>query len=397
MKKCTLLFCWALFLSIGIYAQDPVPVGLEIIGTPLTSGTLPMTATGQEVWGDYNNDGFIDMFITAGQGSTSAALYKNNGDQTFTEVTTVIDKLGYSSAMFFDYNNDGNLDILVAGSTDGTFTSVVTRLFKNSGAPDFSYSLDAGSSFVGISAGGGDNNTRMLETVDYNNDGWQDIFISGDAGSTWAVSGTNRVVALYKNNQGTFELQVTPVGGTSNFVSINGSGIHCGDVNNDGFADMIVSGYLDGTVNTVTDLYINDGNGGFSSYADSRTVFKGHLQGETFFSDVNNDGWMDIIEIGRDVNNGWNGIANLFINNKNLTFTLSDANANGLIGGGAVVGVDDINNDGKVDFAASGWGPMTSFFYNKGDNTFLAQAVDPDFSIRSNFVSFAPPATAGSI
>ena len=285
--------------------------------------------------------------------------------------------LALASAVFFDYDNDGNLDLMVAGSVDGTSTAAITELYKNSGAPDYTLTLVETAVFVGISAEGGDNNTRLLEVVDYNNDGWLDVFISGNSGGTWEVSGNGRVVALYKNNHGTFELQTTSVGG-SNFVSMNGGGIHCGDVNRDGYADMIVSGYVDGDIQTVTDLYINDGNGGFTFFADSRTLFTGHTQGETFFTDVNNDGWLDIVEIGRDVHNGWANFANLFINNKNLTFTKHDAAATGLIGGSASVAVGDLNNDGKIDIAASGWGPNMSFFYNKGDNSFLAKAIDPD-------------------
>jgi hypothetical protein len=378
MKKTILLFSSIILIAIGVHAQSPIPVNLEIVTTPLTLGDLPMTAGGQQVWGDYNNDGQIDMFMATGQGSAFSALYKNNGNGTFTEQLTDITMLALASAVFFDYDNDGNLDLMIAGSVDGTNTAVITELYKNSGAPTYSLTLVETASFVGISAEGGDNNTRLLEAVDYNNDGWVDVFLSGNAGGTWEVSQNSRVVALYKNNQGSFELQTTPVGGTENFVSMNGGGIHCGDVNNDGFADMIVSGYVDGDVQTVTDLYINAGNGSFTYFADSRTLFTGHTQGESFFADINNDGWLDIVEIGRDVNNGWASFANLFINNKNLTFTMHASGTTGLIGGGAVVAVGDINNDGKVDLAASGWGPNTSFFYNKGDNTFMAKAIDPD-------------------
>ena len=378
MKKFTFLSICAMLVTFSVFAQDPPVTNFEVVETPLTLGDLPMTASGQEVWGDYNNDGFIDMFIIAGQGNPFSALYKNNGNSTFTEVLTDVTMLTLSSAVFFDYDNDGNLDLLVAGSVDGTATATLTELYHNSGAPDYTFELNENAEFVGISCEGGDNNTRLFEAVDYNNDGWVDVFMSGNAGAEWSVSGNSRVVALYKNNNGTFELQTKPVDGTKNFVSMNGGGIHCSDVNNDGFADMIVSGYVDGTVQTVTDLYINEGDGTFSYFENSRSTFTGHTQGETFFADVNNDGWMDIVEIGRDVNNGWAGFANLFINNKDLTFTKSESGTTNLIGGGAVVAVGDINNDGKVDLAASGWGPNLTFFYNKGDNTFLASAIDPD-------------------
>ncbi len=376
MKKKLTLSMLILLFVFGAMAQDPITAKLSIVATPLTTGDLPMTAGGQQIWGDYDNDADLDIFIISGQGTPFSALYKNNGNGTYTEIVTDVTMLALSSAVFFDYDNDGNLDLLICGSTDGTNTAVITELYHNTGAPNYTLELNDKADFVGISAEGGDNSTRLLEVVDYNNDGWLDVFMSGNAGGTWDVSGNSRVVALYKNDKGTFKLQTTPVGGSANFTSMNGGGIHCSDVNNDGFADMIVSGYVDGDVQTVTDLYFNNGDGTFTYYANSRTVFTGHTQGETVFADVNNDGWMDIVEFGRDVNNGWANFANLFINNKDKTFVKSGGS--NLVGGGAVVAVGDINNDGWVDLAASGWGPNMSFFYNKGDNTFLASAIDPD-------------------
>ena len=91
--------------------------------------------------------------------------------------------------------------------------------------------------------------------------------------------------------------------------------------------------------------------------------------------DINNDGWLDIVEIGRDVNSGWANFANIYMNNKDLTFTKSTTS--GLIGGQAVVSTGDIDNDGKTDIVATGWGPNTTFFYNKGI-IHLAQPIVPD-------------------
>ena len=378
MKTTTTLSLFAVLLTFTVNAQDPAKVTFTAVDAPLSTGDLPMTATGQQVWGDFNNDGLLDIFITAGQSNPSSVLYKNNGNGTFTEILTDITSLAKSSAVFFDYDNDGNLDLLISGSADGSSTATLTELYHNTGAPKYEFVLNEKENLVGISSEGNDNSTRLLEAVDYNNDGWVDIFMSGNAGSTWDVSGNSRVVALYKNDHGTFKLQTTPVDGTSNFTSMNGGGIHCGDVNNDGYVDMIVSGYVDGTVQTATDLYINKGDGTFSYYADSRSIFTGQTQGETFFADINNDGWLDIVEIGRDVNNSWASFSNLFINKHDLKFTKLSNSKTNLIGGDAVVAVGDINNDGLVDLAVSGWGPNTTFFYNKGDSSFLTSPIDPD-------------------
>lgn len=378
MKKFTLLSITMMLVGATMIAQDPVPASWEVIQNPLTEGNLPMTASGQSIFGDYNNDGILDYFVIAGQQSAVSALYKGNSNGTFTEVLTDISALSFASAVFFDYDNDGNLDLLICGSVDGTTTAAVTELYHNSGAPNYTFNWVETAPFIGISAESGDNNTHLFEVVDYNNDGWLDVFMTGNHGATWETSGTSRVVALYKNNGGTFELQKTPVDGTTNFLAINGGSIHAGDINNDGYADMVVTGYYDGTIQTITTLYVNQKDGTFKSFPDTRTVFRGHQQGETFFVDINNDGWMDIAEIGRDVNSGWASFAHIHINNKDLTFTKSTTS--GLIGGQAVATIGDINNDGKMDIAVSGWGPNMTFFYNKGDNTFLAKPIEPDMA-----------------
>jgi hypothetical protein len=376
MKKITLMSIYVMLCSTAIIGQNLAT--WEIIQNPLTEGELPQLAAGQSIYVDYNNDGILDYFVIGGQNLTQAGahLYRGNSNGTFTEILTDITPMCMGSAIFLDYDNDRNLDLLICGSIDGTTTAAATELYHNSGAPNYELNYIDNTPFIGLTCEGNDNNTRILETIDYNNDGWVDVFMSGNLGATWDISGSNRAVALYKNNHGVFELQSKAVGGVENFTSINGGSIHCGDVNNDSYADMIVSGYLDNTSKTITNLYINNGDGTFRLFPDSRTTFVGHQQGETFFMDINNDGWLDIVEIGRDVNSGWANFANIYMNNKDLTFTKSTTS--GLIGGQAVVSTGDIDNDGKTDIVATGWGPNTTFFYNKGDNTFLAQPIVPD-------------------
>lgn len=391
MKTRTLLFMCTLVVCFTAKAIVPNQVNWSIVNPVLTTGVLPLTASGQMIWGDYNNDGKLDAFYIGGQGTGSkAGLYKNNGDGTFTEITTNIFALSIGSAIFIDYDNDGNLDLITAGSMDGTASAVVTIVYHNSGAPNYTFTEDTAveAVFPGVSSEGNDNNTRILEAVDYNHDGWMDVLVNGNAGGVYPDLGTARVVALFKNTNGVFSLQKTPVGGTENFRSMNGGSIHFGDVNNDGFADFIESGYND-VLKTTTDLYLNDGNGGFTHWANSQATFTGHQQGETFFSDVNNDGWNDIVEVGRDVNNGWASFANIFINNKDNTFTKINSATSKLAGGQATVAVGDINNDGFVDYLFSGWGPGSTIFYNNGDNSFTPVNVPDITRARGGCATFA--------
>ena len=371
-------------------AITPHPVQWNILETPLTLGDLPMTASGQQIWGDFNNDGNLDMFIISGQGASPiSGLYKNNGNETFTEILTDITMLSMSTATFIDYDNDGNLDLVIGGSLDGTPETAITELYRNSGAPGYEFVLVDEAEFPGISAESNDNGTHLLVAFDYDNDGWTDLLINGNAGGNWEVSGNSRVVALYKNNHGTFELQTAPVGGMENFRPVSGGSAYCGDIDNDGFADIIISGYSDEEgVKSVTDLYINNGTGTFTKWSDSQATFLGHNQGQTFFADINNDGWLDILEIGRDINNNWNSFARLYLNNKDNTFTTLDESATNLLGGGATVSAGDVNNDGWTDLIVSGWGPNATIFYNNGDNSFTQVAVPDRVRARAGGVNF---------
>ncbi len=383
MRTKTLLTFVVLFTTMMSWATTPKEVEWSIIENPLTEGILPMTASGRLIWGDYNNDGHLDAFIVAGQSADGlvARLYKNNGNGTFTFIDTPdIYGVAWGAATFIDYNNDGNLDLIVCGSLDATTSGALTFVYKNSGAPNYEFTEDDSFTLAGVSPEGADNGTHILEAFDYNNDGWMDLLVNGNAGGTWEVeaggNGTSRVVALLKNNKGTLELQTNPVTEIGHFRAVNGGSIHTGDVNNDGYADIIVTGYHDAD-KSVTDLYINNKNGTFTHWANSKDVFTGHQQGETVFVDTNADGWLDIVEVGRDVNNDWATFANLFINNKDNTFTKVGSEISNLVGGQASISAGDINNDGLTDLFIAGWASDASFYYNNGENVFTRVRV-PD-------------------
>lgn len=387
MKTRILLFLTVLFTVMMSWATTPKEVEWSIIENPLTEGELPMTASGRLIWGDYNNDGHLDAFIVAGQSADGvvAQLFKNNGDGTFTLVDTpYIYGVAWGSATFIDYDNDGDLDLVVCGSLDATIPGTLTFVYKNSGAPDYEFEEDDSFSLAGVSPGSDNYGNHILEAFDYNNDGWMDLLINGNAGGTWEEeaggSGSSRIVALVKNNQGVLELQTSPVAEIGHFRPVNGGSVHTGDVNNDGYADIIVSGYHD-TDLTVTDLYINNKNGTFTHWAGSKDVFTGQIQGETVFVDTNADGWPDIVEVGRSVNaeGQWTSFANLFINNQNNTFTKVGSEITNLVGGAPSVSAGDINNDGLTDIFLAGWASDASFYYNNGENVFTRVHV-PDIT-----------------
>lgn len=373
MKTKTLLTFVVLFTTMMSWAITPKEVTWSMVGNRTSMG-LSASAYGAVIWGDYNNDGNLDAFHIAGQNTPRVGLHKNNGDGTFALITTTIPPLKRASAVFLDYNNDGNLDLLVAGQDASGV--IQTILYKNSGAPDYTFVKDEANtnSLVNVYLES-DYSSRILEAFDYNNDGWTDILINGNHGTSWTETGSGRVVALYKNNKGTFELQTTPVTNTGNyhFHSVNGGSIHVGDVNNDGFDDIIVSGYLDGT-GGVTNLYINQQDGTFLHH--NPTTFTGHYQGETLFVDINGDGSNDIVEIGP-------GFANLFINNQENPITKIESSTSNLTGGQVRIAAGDVNNDGYTDLMAVGLNSNSNLFYNNGDNSFTVKSLPEAARARS--------------
>ncbi|MBI4833526.1 MAG: VCBS repeat-containing protein [Planctomycetes bacterium] len=205
----------------------------------LDAGTVslePMCGRGV-VWGDYNNDGFPDIFV-ANYRLDPDFLWKNNGNGTFTNVARetgaegVAGKYGYFGhgigADFGDFNNDGNLDLFVGNLAHPRYMefSNMSYLLKNSGAPDYKFSDFRQP--LGI---------RYEEThsnpawCDYDNDGLLDLYI------TCVYEGLTSF--LYKQGKNGRFIDATWITGTR---LMDGWGCAWADFDNDGDMDLAVSG-----------------------------------------------------------------------------------------------------------------------------------------------------------
>jgi hypothetical protein len=167
-------------------------------------------------WGDYDNDGYPDLYVTMGdpdEGPTNTdtfvgILYHNNGNGTFTDVTTAtgaVNANGALGATWGDYDNDGNLDLYIVNTV--TQPAVPNRLFRNNGNSTFTdVAARAG---VGAKAGGRGSDATF---IDFNNDGLLDLFVCNGAGSSFGP------YLLFQNNGGTINgwLKVQLVGTVSN-------------------------------------------------------------------------------------------------------------------------------------------------------------------------------------
>jgi len=148
------------------------------------AGLIPSLDAQGGAWGDYDNDGDLDLYVTMGAGNQTAQgiLYQNNGDGTFTDVTTQSGVINISGAVgvdWGDYDNDGYLDLYIVNSVPG-YTQP-NRLFRNNG--DGTFTDVALAARVGAKTTGGRGSDGTF--VDFNNDGFLDLFVCNGEGSSY--------------------------------------------------------------------------------------------------------------------------------------------------------------------------------------------------------------------
>ncbi len=260
---------------------------------------------------DYDNDGFDDLFICNAGRNT---LYHNNGDGTFTDVTlgSGLDRKPENvlsvGAAWFDYNNDGLLDIIVTNYTVWTpqtdlhcrmdekhdeycsptvYKSVPSRLYRNLGNGKFEDVTD--SSGIGKALGKG----MGIAIADFNNDGKIDIFVAND---------TEPNFLFLNQGDGTFKEVGLEFGVAYNAQgdSVSGMGCDAKDFDNDGLVDVVyndLSGQVFG-------LLHNDEGKSFTDITWSSKFGRltHNLSGWSIgFIDYDNDGWKDIYSSNGDV------------------------------------------------------------------------------------------------
>ncbi|MDI1256175.1 MAG: FG-GAP-like repeat-containing protein [Flavobacterium sp.] len=270
------------------------------------SGLYSEFPTQTGAWNDFNNDGYLDLFIgnesSVGE-SYPCELFMNNQDGTFKNVAHAAkcDVKSYVKGVTSsDYDNDGDIDLFLSGMNKRKI------LLKNTGVkngiPHFIDATDQ-AGLAGINA-----LTFPTWFWDYDNDGWQDIFVCGYkfegsisgniAKEELGIANDGSKMYLYHNNHdGTFS-DVSKAAGLNR--SVFSMGANFGDIDNDGFLDMYLgTGNPDYKSLAPNKLFRNMGDGQFADVTVSGRV--GNLQKGhgVAFNDLDNDGNTDIfIEVG---------------------------------------------------------------------------------------------------
>jgi enediyne biosynthesis protein E4 len=322
--------------------------------------------------GDYDNDGFVDLYVT---GVNRNQLFHNNGDGTFTDATEksgvggVVPQIGKAwsvAAGWFDYNNDGRLDLFVVNYLNYSiktatpcvqqglpaycspvdFLGTPNILYRNNGDGTFTDVSEQShiSKYVGKGMG--------LAFADYDNDGFTDIFVSNDTFENYL---------LHNNRDGTFTNVALVAGVAYNAFgnAIAGMGADFRDVDNDGKADIFETAMF----GEGFPLYKNLGDGQFldvtATAGLSALTSRSTAWGVGVF-DFDNDGNKDLFTANSDILDNSMELAHrpfplpnrVFRNKGGLSFEDISSQAGSSFSApaphrGAAFG--DLNNDGKID------------------------------------------------
>jgi hypothetical protein len=442
-EKHQIFLCFFLYLCLGFnplqagkprFVDITADVGIDFKHAGgIDKRVIPAVVGSGAAFADYDNDGDLDLYIVnsstkhdTGTGNPRNALYQNNGNSTFTDVTNeagVGNPVWGMGAAFADYDNDGDLDLYVANYKANAF-------FRNEGSGSFiKFSSKAGSighvgfgsavawgdydndgyldlyvanyldygklprgdevffpydwygqsnvlllnkgdgGFIDVTesarVGGGFHLTLGASFADYDSDGDLDIYLAND---------TNQNILYRNNSDGTF----TNTNGTderSHTGDIRGGmGITWGDYDNDGDLDLFVTNWLD--ENNV--LYRNNSDGTFTDVSAQSGIFESGLGktcwGTEFF-DYDNDGDLDLfIACGHIDPATWESSSqsDIFLeNNGNGTFTdISESVGIRSVpnGTGRGLAVGDYDNDGDLDLLVVNCGEGAVLFRNDGGN-----------------------------
>jgi len=302
-------------------ASDASDGDVQIGGPPSAIGArIEGLAIGATSWGDYDNDGDLDLAIAGSDASLNylSRIYESDAG-AFNDIGAGLEGVSFAALSWGDYDNDGDLDLAVAGETND-FTRI-TRIYRN----DAGSFVDSGAGIQGV--------TRCsLAWGDYDNDGDLDLALTGRDDDFIFVS------RVYRNDGGVF----SDIGAGLEGVAF--SSVSWGDYDNDGDLDLALAGRA-GDSSRVSRIYQNDAG----TFRDLGAGLEGVDRCSVRWGDYDSDGDLDLALAGRAKDS--TRISRIYEN---------DAGSFRDIGAG-LAGVElcaicwgDYDNDGDLDLALAG-------------------------------------------
>ena len=327
------MICLLLFSLSTIAALDLVDTGAGIVHL----------SHGASAWGDWDNDGDLDLIMTGNDtsGNKTTKLYRNDGG-LLTDMASTIPGVYYSSVAWGDYDNDGDLDLFISGRTAAS--EIISRVYRN----------DNGT-FTDIAAGLTGLWISSAAWGDYDNDGDLDIALMGATNSSAPYTMTT---LLYVNTNGVFSVGNTLTG------FIFGS-LCWGDYDADGDLDLLQTGSTTNSPYTAgLRLYRND-NGTLSNTSIDVT---GVYYGQVAWIDFDNDGDLDFVISG--INTTRN--TKLY---ENVNGSFQDTSQSFIAISQSYIAVGDHDNDGDSDIALAGYSTsgMATKLYTNNNGLFTEE------------------------
>jgi hypothetical protein len=324
---------------------------------PVPIAGLPGVANASMVWGDYDNDGRLDFILTGdhNNGVPDAQLWRNTGSGFVNVTATLAPGLPgvRGKASWADYDNDGRLDFIIAGSAFSAGFYLVGQIWRNTGSgfEDVTTAVAPGLPAVRPSE---------LAWGDYDSDGRLDLLIMGSG-----TGGTNWVFQIWRNTPGGFT-NVTANLSTTFPTGVSSGGAAWGDYDNDGRLDLLMTGFTP-EVSRISRIWRNTGSGFVDATSAVAPDLPGLQSSAVAWGDYDGDGWLDFAIIGDTSGSVFFSVCQIWRNTGHGFINVTETVASDLRGlrDGALAWAD-YDNDGRLDLLLGGQNAALTVARNNG-------------------------------